>query len=152
MGDCQRTLNLIALKRMKESKAFLDTNILLYLLSADETKAMQAENTIVDSDTVSVQVLNEFASVSRRKLKMPFAEIQEILSQIRMICSVEPITVNIHDRGLQIAEHYGFSIYDAMIVATALLADRNILYSEDLQDGQLIDDRMIIRNPFIGAA
>lgn len=137
---------------MKESKAFLDTNILLYLLSADETKAIQAENTIVDSDTVSVQVLNEFASVSRRKLKMPFAEIQEILSQIRMICSVEPITVNIHDRGLQIADHYGFSIYDAMIVATALLADCNILYSEDLQDGQLIDDRMIIRNPFIGAA
>lgn len=143
---------MIALKRMKESKAFLDTNILLYLLSADETKAIQAENTIVDSDTVSVQVLNEFASVSRRKLKMPFAEIQEILSQIRMICSVEPITVNIHDRGLQIADHYGFSIYDAMIVATALLADCNILYSEDLQDGQLIDDRMIIRNPFIGAA
>ena len=150
MGGYRRTLNLIALKRMKEDKAFLDTNILLYLLSADETKAMQAENTIVGGGTISVQVLNEFASVSRRKLKMPFAEIQEILSQIRMMCFVEPITVNVHDRGLQVAEHYGFSIYDAMIVATALLADCTILYSEDLQDGQVIDSQLMIRNPFIG--
>ncbi|GJL74460.1 PIN domain-containing protein [Nitrosomonas sp.] len=134
---------------MKEDKAFLDTNILLYLLSADETKAIQAENTIVGGGTISVQVLNEFASVSRRKLKMPFAEIQEILAQIRIMCAVEPVSVNVHDRGLQIAEHYGFSIYDAMIVATALLADCTILYSEDLQDGQVIDGQLMIRNPFI---
>ena len=73
MGVYQRTLNLTALKRMQADKAFLDTNILLYLLSVDETKAMQAENTIVDGNIISVQVLNEFASVSRRKLKMPFA-------------------------------------------------------------------------------
>ena len=87
---------------MKEDKAFFDTNILLYLLSADEAKAMRAESTIVDGGTISVQVLNEFASVSRRKLKMSFVEIHEILSQIRIMCSVEPITVNVHDRGLQI--------------------------------------------------
>lgn len=141
---------MIALKRMKENKAFFDTNILLYLLSADETKAMQAENTIEDGGTISVQVLNEFASVSRRKLKMPFAEIQEILSQIRIMCSVEPTTVNAHDRGLKIAERYGFSIYDAMIVATALLADCTILYTEDLQDGQVIDGQLMIQNPFVG--
>ena len=60
---------------------------------------------------------------------MSFVEIHEILSQIRIICSVEPITVNVHDRGLQIAEHYGFSIYDAMIIAAALLADCTILYN-----------------------
>ncbi len=150
MGGCRKTLNLIVLKRMKENKAFLDTNILLYLLSVDETKAMQAEKVIVDGGTISVQVLNEFASVSRRKLKMPFSEIQEILSQIRMMCSVEQMTVNVHDRGLQIAALYGFSIYDAMIIATALIADCTILYSEDLQDGQIIDDQLMIRNPFIG--
>ena len=134
---------------MKEDKAFFDTNILLYLLSADEAKAMRAESTIVDGGTISVQVLNEFASVSRRKLKMSFVEIHEILSQIRIICSVEPITVNVHDRGLQIAENYGFSIYDAMIIAAALLADCTILYSEDLQNGQVIDGQLMIRNPFI---
>lgn len=133
---------------MKEDKAFLDTNILLYLMSADETRSMQAENTIADGGTISVQVLNEFASVARRKLKMSFAEIQEILSQIRVICPVVPITVNEHDLGLRIAEYYGFSIYDALIVATALLADCTILYSEDIQDGQLIDDQLVIRNPF----
>ncbi len=135
---------------MKEDKAFLDTNVLLYLLSANETKAVLAENTIVDGCTVSVQVLNEFASVSRRKLKMPFVEIQEILSQIRIICSVEPITVTVHDRGLQVAALYGLSIYDAMIVAAALLTDCTVLYSEDLQDGQLIDGQLMIRNPFVG--
>lgn len=75
-------------KLMSESKAFFDTNILLYLLSADEAKAGQAEDTIAGGGVISVQVLNEFASVASRKLQMPYAEIQEILSQIRMIWRV----------------------------------------------------------------
>ena len=134
---------------MSESKAFFDTNILLYLLSADEAKAGQAEDTIAGGGVISVQVLNEFASVASRKLQMPYAEIQEILSQIRTICAVEPITVAIHDRGLRLAEQYGFSIYDAMIVAAALMSECTTLYSEDMQHGQIIDNQLIIRNPFV---
>lgn len=130
-------------------KVFLDTNILLYLLSADPIKAGKAEDIVASGSTISVQVLNEFASVASRKLQMPFEEIQEILSQIRAICAVEPITVDTHDRGMQLAIQCNLSIYDAMIVAAALLAGCTILYSEDMQHEQVIDNQLIIRNPFV---
>lgn len=130
-------------------KVFLDTNILLYLLSADPIKAGKAEDVIASGSTISVQVLNEFASVASRKLQMPFEEIQEILTQIRTICAVEPITIDTHDCGIQLAMQYRLSIYDAMIVAAALLTDCTILYSEDMHDGQVIDQQLTIKNPFL---
>lgn len=149
MGGYQKASNLIALKRMKDHSAFLDTNILLYLLSEDETKSGRAENTIAAGSFISVQVLNEFASVARRKLNLSFAEVHEFLSYIRMICPVIPLTVEVHDQGLQLAENCGFSIYDALIVAAALSANCTILYSEDMQNNQIIDGQLTIRNPFI---
>lgn len=130
-------------------KVFLDTNILLYLLSADPIKAGKAEDVIASGGIISVQVLNEFAGVALRKLQMPFEEIQEILTQIRTICAVEPITIDTHDCGIQLAMQYRLSIYDAMIVAAALLAGCTTLYSEDMQNGQVIDNQLIIRNPFV---
>lgn len=133
---------------MKDHSAFLDTNILLYLLSGDETKSVQAENTIAAGGVINVQVLNEFANVARRKLDLSFDEIREFLSHIGMICPVIPVTVKVHDQGLRIAEHYGLSIYDALIVAAALSAGCTTLYSEDMQDGQMIDGQLLIRNPF----
>lgn len=80
---------------------------------------------------------------------MPFEEIQEILTQIRTICVVEPITIDTHDCGIQLAMQYRLSIYDAMIVAAALLAGCTTLYSEDMHDGQVIDHQLTIRNPFL---
>lgn len=134
---------------MNEGKAFFDTNVLLYLLSGDELKAGRAEETIAGSGIISVQVLNEFASVATRKLGMSWREIQEILYQVRTLCLVKPITIEVHDRGLQLAERCGFPIYDAMIVASALLAGCITLYSEDMQNGQVIDGQLTIQNPFI---
>ncbi|NBQ70639.1 MAG: PIN domain-containing protein [Nitrosomonadaceae bacterium] len=127
----------------------MDTNILLYLLSADSIKAEKAEDVVASGGIISVQVLNEFASVASRKLQMPIEDIQEILAQIRTICAVEPITVDTHDRGMQLAAQYSLSIYDAMIVAAALLAGCTILYSEDMHDGQVIDQQLTIKNPFV---
>ncbi len=133
---------------MNESKAFFDTNVLLYLLSGDSAKADKAEELIAGGGIISVQVLNEFTSVATRRLGMSWAEIREILSQVRAVCLVEPITVAVHDRGLKIAERYGFSVYDAMIIASALLAGCATLYSEDMQHGQRLDNQLTIRNPF----
>jgi predicted nucleic acid-binding protein len=107
---------------MKASERFVDTNVLLYLLSADENKAGRAEEELVKGGTVSVQVLNEFASVAVRKLKMSIAEIREVLGILRRLCRVVPLSAETHDLGLSIAERHGFSIYDSMIVAAALLA------------------------------
>lgn len=123
--------------------------MLLYLLSANEIKAGKAEDIIASGGIINVQVLNEFASVATKKLKLSHEEIQEILAQIRLICAVEPVTVDVHDRGLHLARHYGFSISDAMIVAASLMAGCTTLYTEDMQNGQIIDNQVIIRNPFI---
>lgn len=133
---------------MRAAERFFDTNILLYLLSADEAKADRAEAELSSGGVVSVQVLNEFASVASRKLGMSFEEIREVLAAIRAVCKVVPIDEATHDRGLRIAEQYGLSVYDAMIVAAALLAGCKTLLSEDMQDGQTFDGGLRLRNPF----
>jgi len=133
---------------MPEPKAFIDSNVLIYLLSADAGKADQAEAIMQKGALISVQVLNEVANVARRKLAMSWAEINEVLSLIRILCPAEPLTVETHDQGMSIAERYMLSIYDAMIVAAALIGGCAILYSEDMQDGLRIDNRLRICNPF----
>ncbi len=133
---------------MPGTDSFFDTNVLLYLLSGDAVKADRAEAVLARGGTISVQVLNEFAAVAARKLGLSYSEIREVLEPVRAVCAVVPVTLETHDLGLQIAERYGFSLYDALIVAAALLAGCATLYSEDLQDGQTIDGRLVVRNPF----
>lgn len=128
-------------------EVFFDTNILLYLLS-NESKADCAEKLVSGGGIISVQVLNEFASVAYRKLSMPYEDIQEILGVIRTIFRVVPMTVDTHDLGIQLAKRYGFSFYDALIVASSLQTNCTILYSEDMQDGQIINELVTIKNPF----
>jgi predicted nucleic acid-binding protein len=133
---------------MNGGENFFDTNVVLYLLSADVAKANRAEELIALGGTLSVQVLNEFVAVASRKLRMPWSEIRDVLAQIRRVCAIEPITLETHDRALHIAERYGLSIYDALIVAAALLAGCKTLHSEDMQNGQVIEGTLRIRNPF----
>lgn len=133
---------------MSGGEDFFDTNVVLYLLSADSTKADRAEELLAIGGTISVQVLNEFVAVASRKLRMSWTEIREVLAQIRAVCVVEPVTIETYDRALRIAERYGISIYDALIVSAALLANCNTLHSEDMQDGQVIERQLTIRNPF----
>jgi predicted nucleic acid-binding protein len=133
---------------MSAAERFFDTNVLLYLLSGDDTKANRAENELSAGGILSVQVLNEFASVASRKLKMSIADIREMLSTIRTVCKVVPVGEETHDLGLQIAERRGLSVYDAMIVAAALLAGCKTLVSEDLQHGQIFEGTLKIQNPF----
>lgn len=130
------------------AKAFIDTNVLLYLMSAETDKANRAEAIVRTGGLISVQVLNEMANVARRKLAMSWMEINELLALIRSVCHIEQLTVETHDRGRSVAERYGISVYDAMIVAAALLAGCETLYSKDMQDGLLIDQQLRVCNPF----
>jgi predicted nucleic acid-binding protein len=127
---------------------FFDTNVLLYVASGDVAKAERAETLIGAGGTISVQVLNEIANVARRKMGMSWSEARVFLSMIRSLLSVQPLTVDIHEKGLALAERYGLSIYDAMIAASALHADCDTLWSEDMQDGIVLDGRLPIVNPF----
>jgi predicted nucleic acid-binding protein len=136
---------------MSGADAFFDTNVLLYLLSGDAAKADRAEELLAAGGVVSAQVLNEFAAVARCKLALSWPEIREVLATVRAICTVEPVSDRTHDLGMAIAERYRFTIYDGAIVAAASLAGCDLLYSEDLQDGQPVHG-VTVRNPFVSAA
>lgn len=127
---------------------FFDTNVVLYLVGSDPAKADRAESLLVGGGVISVQVLNEFASVASRKQRMPWPEIEDVLRSVRALCRVEPLTVGTHDGARRLAQDHAFSFYDALIVASALGADCDTLYSEDLQHGRRIDRTLTIRNPF----
>lgn len=133
---------------MSAAKYFIDTNVLLYLLSGETEKANRAEAVIQTGGTISVQVLNEFASVASRKLKMAMPEIREILDSLRTICPVVPLTEATHATGLELAEQHSLSIYDAMIVSAAMFAGCTVLWSEDMQHGYRINQALVIQNPF----
>ena len=134
---------------MSAADAFFDTNVVLYLLAADSAKADRAEELIARGGLISVQVLNEVVAVARRKLGMTWREVREITTQVREVCAVAPLTVETHERGVQLAEQLGLSIYDGMIVASAALSGCSVLYTEDLQDGQVVEGRLTIRSPFL---
>ena len=133
---------------MSAAEAFYDTNVVFYLLSGDTAKADRAEELLASGGRISVQVLNEFAAVASRKLGMGWADIGEILAQVRSVCRVDALTIETHERGLAIASRYRLNLYDAMIVSSAVLAGCTLLYSEDLQDGQVFDGQLTVRNPF----
>jgi len=134
---------------MSEVEDFFDTSVLLYLLSEDFDKADRVEQLLAERGTISVQVLNEFAAVALRKLRISLGDIREILDTVRAVCRVEAVTVATHDRGLAIHERYGFSFYDSILVSSALIVGAKVLYSEDLQDGQVIDGQLRVINPFL---
>ncbi len=133
---------------MSAAEVFLDSNVLIYLFSTDTAKAQRAESVIGSGGTVSVQVLNEFVSVGRRKVRLEFHEIRETLRAIRASCRVVPLGIETHELGVDIAERYRLSVYDGMIIGAALLAGCEVLYSEDLQHGQQIEGSLVIHNPF----
>jgi predicted nucleic acid-binding protein len=129
-------------------RSFFDTNVFVYAIIQDDPRSDHAEELIAEGGTVSVQVLSEFAAVARRKTKMPWNEIRLALHSIKALCPDPlPITLDTHQEALAIAEKYGYKIHDALIVASALEARCTILYSEDMQNGQVIE-RLTIRNPF----
>lgn len=132
---------------MNAGDAFFDTNVLLYLVSADTTKASRAEELTAAGGVISVQVLNEFADVTQRKHGAPWPSVREALAVARRLFRVQDTTMATHDRGIQIAERYRYRVHDSMIIAAALEAGCTMLYSEDMQHGQKIAG-LTIRNPF----
>lgn len=130
------------------AQAFLDTNVLLYLLSADAAKADVAEHLVSGGGHVSVQVLNEFVSVARRRAGLEWVEIDEVTEPVRRTCIVHPLTVELHDAARALARKYALNIYDATIVASAIMADCDVLYSEDFQEGQRFEGVLRVKNPF----
>jgi predicted nucleic acid-binding protein len=130
------------------SPVFIDSNVILYLLSGDQAKADRAEAILNEGGIISVQVLNEVTSVCLRKLKMSWEEIDAVLLAVKAACNVVPLTVESHASAVDIAKRHRLSFYDAHICASAILSGAGVMLSEDMQDGMKIDG-VSIRNPFI---
>src|SRR5262245_59507784 len=124
--------------------SFFDSNVLLYLASGDAVKADRAEQLIANGGTISVQVLNEIANVARRKMQMSWKDTISFLATVRGLLPVVPVTVETHENGIALAERYGFSTYDAMIAASAILSGCDTLWSEDLHHNMIVDNRLRI--------
>lgn len=128
---------------------FFDTNVLVYAIVSDDPRALIAADLILAGGVISVQVLNEFVAVARRKLKRSWPDIRADLRSFGAVVSdPRAITFSTHTLACIIAERDGFYLYDALIVASALEAGCTTLLTEDMQDGRLIDGRLTIRNPF----
>lgn len=132
---------------MSADRAFFDSNVLLYVISDDPAKIRRSQEILLPGGVISVQVLNEFANVARRKYRHDLRSIRTVLTDFRATLRVVPLTEATHDLGLELAERYSHSVYDSMIVAAARLAGCTTLFSEDMQDGLLIGD-LTIRNPY----
>jgi len=130
------------------SGKFYDSNILLYLASNNLDRLTRVRELVRKGGTISVQVLNEMAAVSRRKFKMPWEETAALIAEAETVLHVRPLTLQVHKDGLRLAERYGFAIYDSFIIAAALAADCDTLWSEDMQHGMVVDGRLTIMNPF----
>ena len=135
-----------------DSRQFLDTNVLIYATMDQGARSAVARELLSRRPIISVQVLNEFTKVAVRKLRRPWAEVEQALGFIRSLCAaISPIALGTHEAAVIIAKQTGYRFYDALIVASALEAGCSELLTEDMQNGRTIEDRLTIRNPFATA-
>jgi predicted nucleic acid-binding protein len=127
----------------------IDSNVAVYAFSDAGPKSLIARETITRTNFVSVQVLNEFAAVARRKQGRAW---NEILAKIDDLTTVVGEVVALGKastfEAVRLADRYGLSYYDSLLIASALLRGAGTIYSEDMQHGLVFDDRLTIVNPF----
>ena len=131
-------------------KVFLDTNVLIYAYSEDEpNKRQRAIDCVRSAEAwISTQVLNETINVLKRKFSLSYSQIRDAVQEISKGFPIVLVSVNTIEMALNLAERYQYSYFDSLILASALEAGCQILYSEDLQDGQRIENQLTIVNPF----
>ncbi|HLH02621.1 MAG TPA: PIN domain-containing protein [Bryobacteraceae bacterium] len=135
-------------KQTKTDRPFFDTNVLIYAFVEDDQRSERARQLLILGGGISVQALNEFVRVFRYKLGKPWDEVKRALGYLGEFCpSPVPLTMETHERAVELGETYRYGIYDALVLAAALEYSADTLYSEDLQDGQRIEG-LVIRDPF----
>ena len=135
---------------MPGDRAFIDSNVLIYAYSNTEPeKRQKAQTEIRKYDRIiSTQVLNEFCNTSLYKLKKTHNEVVEAIQEITENNIVTQIHTGTIVRALFLQERYRYSYYDCIMLASALSNECTIILSEDMQHGQIIEDKLTILNPF----
>lgn len=132
-------------------RIFLDTNTLIYLYSADEKDKQEKVQNIIDKNKtiISTQVLSEISNVMTRKMKVDPAIVENVIDEISSACEVVTVEAHTIKLALRIAERYKYSYFDSLILSSAVENGCTIVFSEDMQNGQLIENMLKIINPFL---
>jgi len=130
---------------------FADTNIVVYAYGVDPDKVAQAKAILNATPVISTQVINEFHNVARRKLGLDMPTRHRIATDLLQSCRVVALDQAIVGAAMQVEARYQVSYWDALIVAAALATGCETLFSEDLQDGQVFEGRLTVKNPFGGS-
>jgi predicted nucleic acid-binding protein len=133
---------------MAAESVFFDSNIICYLFGADPAKADAAAALLEKGGHISVQVLAELTHVARRKARLDWDSVNEIIGTVTRVCSVHALSLQVHERARTIAQDHGYTIYDAQIIAAALDAGCRVVWSEDMQHSQVFEGGLQIINPF----
>ena len=131
---------------MSAERAFIDSNVVVYL-AGEGDKASVAMDVVGHGGVISVQVLNETANVLRRKAGLAIPDIRDFLGSLRTLLDVIPVTIELHEAGLDLAEHHELSVYDAMILAAARQASCGVLLTENMASGAVLSGVHLV-NPF----
>ena len=139
-----------------KDKVFFDTNIIVYLFDkSEEKKHAQAKKIVIASlqnvtSHISNQVINEFIVVASQKIEnpIPLNRIRKNLEFLRANLNIHAIDFETSLKAIDVKLEYQFSFWDSLIIASALESNCSILYSEDMQHGQVIEDNLKIINPF----
>lgn len=127
---------------------FFDTNILIYAMLQPDPRSDPARDLLAQGGSISVQVAGEFANVAYRKLRKSWVEIEQALAVSRVLCpSPQALSTETHDAAVAIADRTGYAFHDALIIASALESGCTVLFSEDMQNGQVIDGVLRVVNP-----
>ncbi len=128
---------------------FIDTNILVYCYTEDETAKKQIALEIVNhSDAfISTQVLTELANTLQRKFKLDWRIVENVITEVGSGFNVYVNKPGTIEQACRIAAKYHYSYYDSLIIAAELSANCKTLYSEDMQGGQVVENSLTIVNP-----
>jgi len=133
-------------------KPTFDTNVLIYAFGKHDDKRKHiAKEIIATCNIISLQVVNETVYVLLKKFNFQEQELDKVIEFIKQKFVISNLNINILDKTLKIAARYSFSFWDSMMVASAIDNHCSVLYTEDLQHGQVIDGSLKIINPFINS-
>jgi len=135
---------------MSADKTFVDTNILIYAFTRDEPDKQEIALRFLDrcQPVISTQVLKEFANVLLKKGNDGMERVRAVIGEITEVADIVNEELMLIFAALDISERYKFSFYDSLIIAAAINSQCPVLLSEDLQDGQIIDNKLTIVDPF----
>ena len=136
---------------LDSTRIFIDTYSVIYSINSQDPKSAICRQLLTAKPMINVQVLNESANVMRRQFKLKWVEIEAALSALRQVCHVAPVTETTHDLGLKVCKRYKLSLFDSMLLGSALENQCREFVSHDMHDGLVLYDALTVRNPFSNA-